>query len=44
MVCISTIDPKTKKNRFYQHLIEAEIAQLDYAPLEDQVMAIWNKY
>lgn len=44
LVCISTIDPKTKKNRFYQHLIEAEIAQLDYAPLEDQIMAIRNKY
>ena len=44
MVCISTVDPKTKKNRFYQNLIEAEIAQLDYAPLEDQIIAVWNKY
>lgn len=44
MVCISTIDPLTKKNRFYRKLTEAESEQLSYAPIEDQIVTLRKKY
>lgn len=44
MVCISTIDPETKKNWFYNKLVAAEAQQLSYAPIDEQIVAIWKKY
>jgi hypothetical protein len=44
LIAISTIDPKTKQNRFYQKLIDAEAAMADYQDIDTTVFELRHKY
>lgn len=44
IICISTVNYETRKNRFYDEFVKAEKQQRTYEPIDELIDDIWSKY